>query len=515
MQGQQSRTVNTIRNIIMGFIAKATNILLPFVIRTIIIYRLGAEYAGINSLFSSILQVLSVSELGISSAIIFSLYKPVAEGDMPVIKKWITIYKTIYKIIGTVILVLGLIICPFIKFMINGNYPETLNIYILYLIYLSNSVISYFAFGYKDVVLTVNQRKDKLSKVEFIISLTRSIAQIVVLMFIRNFYLYVIMLPVFTLLSNVFINNLANRMYPEFQADKHLSLKGLKEIANQIKGVAIGKVAVVARNSFDSIIISTLFGLTATAIYSNYYYIFSAITSLLSVILIAMSASVGNSLAVHSKEKNYNDLIKFDFYYQMIVSFCTICLFGLYQPFMQIWVGKDLMYPFHTMALFCVYFYVNNLAQIRSVYSEASGIWWEFRYFTIGEMVANLVLNIILGKFWGADGILLATIITATISSFICITYISIKKIFEKSPTQYYMNNIIYVATTVLGAIFVSVILKNIKGENIAGFVAKGFVCAVVAVIYLLLIYSRMGLFKGYLYQVVKRRKGNKNEKVY
>lgn len=509
-----TRTVNTIRNIIMGIITRIVAIVMPFLIRTIIIYKLGAEYAGINSLFSSILQVLSVSELGISSAIIFSLYKPVAENDILQIRKWITIYKTIYKIIGTTILILGLAICPFIRFFINGDYPHNLNIYILYLIYLSNSVISYYAFGYKDVVLTVNQRKDKLSQIELGVSLARSISQIVVLLTIKNFYLYIVMLPIFTLVSNVMVNNISNKMYPDFKPNDKLSLKGLGQIKNQLKGVAIGKIAVVARNSFDSIIISSMLGLTAAAIYSNYYYIFSALTSLLSVILISMSASVGNSLAVHTKEKNYEDLLRFDFYFQFLVSFSTICLYILYQPFMKIWVGKQLMYPTITVVLFCIYFYVNNMAQIRSVYSEASGIWWDFRFFTIGEMIANLLLNFLLGYFWGANGILLATIITAFISSFICITYISIKKIFDKSPFEYYKNNLIYCCITLFGAIVIGWILTFINKNGFIMFIIKGIICCIITFIYLMIVYIVNPKTRKYLIQILNKlkRKQKRND---
>ena len=507
-----TRTINTIRNIIMGVITKIIAIILPFLIRTIIIYKLGAEYAGINSLFSSILQVLSVSELGISSAITFSLYKPVAENDLIEIKKWITIYKSIYKIIGTVILLLGLMICPFIRFFISGDYPQNLNIYILYLIYLANSVISYYAFGYKDVVLTVNQRKDKLSQIELIVSLVRSIVQMVILLTTQNFYIYILMLPVFTMISNIAVNSVSNKMYPEFNSKNKLSLKGLSKIKNQLKGVAIGKIAVVARNAFDSIIISSMLGLTAAAIYSNYYYIFSSVTSLLVVILTSMSASVGNSLAVNSKEKNYEDLIKFDFYFQFLVSFSTICLYVLYQPFMLIWVGDKLMYPLFTVILFCVYFYVNNLAQIRGVYSEASGIWWDFRFFTIGEMIANLFLNFILGYMWGANGILLATIITAFISSFICITYIALKKIFSKSPMEYYKNNLVYGVVTIIVAILIKKILNMIKVNNFVDFLIICILCAFISAVFLLIIYIAIPKTRKYILALNKNRR--KNEKI-
>ena len=162
-----------------------------------------------------------------------------------------------------------------------------------------------------------------------------------------------------------------------------------------------------------------------------------------------MAASVGNSLSLNSIEKNEKDHIKFDFYYEVIVAFCTICLFMLYQPFMILWVGEDLTFPFATMILFCLYFYVNQLAQVRSVYSEAAGLWWHFRYLTVGEMVENLVLNIGLGYYFGVNGIIFATIITAFLGSFLGCSYITYKKLFECSPNEFYLNNLLYLIVTV------------------------------------------------------------------
>lgn len=146
----------------------------------------------------------------------------------------------------------------------------------------------------------------------------------------------------------------------------------------------------------------------------------------------------------HSRKKNESDHVKFDFYYDMMVGLCTICLFLLYQPFMNLWVGEKLTFPFLTMVLFCLYFYINQLAQVRSVYSEAAGLWWDFRYLTVGEMIANLALNVGLGYLIGVNGIIIATIITAFGGSFLGCSVITYKRLFNKSPKKFFFNNLLY-----------------------------------------------------------------------
>lgn len=485
----ENRTENTIRNILFGIINKIIVILLPFVIRTIIIYKLGSEYLGIGSLFTSILQVLSVTELGFASAISFTMYGPVARGELEKIKESVNLLRSIYKIVGFIILMIGLAITPFLQFLIKGDIPNGLNIYILFNTYLVNTVISYLFVGYKNSILSVYQRYDLISKTGIVVEISKNAIQILVLLVTENYYLYAIVIPLSTLCSNIIIGQLADNYYPELKTDSKFSLKGIKDISKQIGGIAIGRISLMCRNSFDSIIISAVLGLTTVAIYSNYYLIFSSIAGFIAIILTSMAASVGNSLATKSIEQNEYEHIKFDMFYEIIVSFCTICLFVLYQPFMKLWVGEQLSFPFLTMTLFCIYFYINNLAQIRAVYSEAAGLWWHFRYLTVGEMIANFLLNIGLGIKFGVNGILFATIITAFFGSFVgcsCITY---KHLFKTSPMRYFKNNIAYAVVAVVGCVLVSKTINIVTISGVIGFIFKTGLCVVSSAIYLGIVY--------------------------
>ena len=511
---QCSRSKNTFRNIFFGFIEKLLLLLFPFAIRTIIIYKLGAEYVGVGSLLTSILQVLSVAELGFASAICFALYGPIARGETDEIIKWISLLKAIYRIVGLVILFFGLILLPFIPFFIKDTPPDDINMYILYCIFLCNTIIPYFTFGYKNSILSAHQRYDIINKINIIIEILKGLTQIVVLLLFKNYYIYIIALPLFTLLTNIILDFVSNKLYPELNVKTKANFKGIGAIKKQIAGITIGRVSLVCRNSFDSIIISSILGLTITAIYSNYYLIFSSVFSFLSILLVSMAASVGNSLVTEDAEKNERDHIKFDFFYMYLVGFCTICLFGLYQPFMKIWVGEELMFPNVTMYLFCIYFYVNSLSQVRSVYSEAAGLWWHFRYLSIAEMSLNLILNIVLGIFFGVNGILFATIITASIFSFICLSIITYIKLFKKSSSHYFICNLLYALLTlvvIIGIYFISSLFSYPKWVEF--FVMAGVcVCGGIILLLLNLLFKDNRKYVADIINKFKRRNKNVQE---
>ena len=500
-----SRTQNTKRNILAGFITRILDLIIPFLIRTIILVKLGVEYTGLNSLFSSILQVLSVAELGFSSAITFALYNPVANENYEAIRELLSLYRKIYRIVGSIILVGGLAVCPFLRLLIHGGYPAEMNIYLLYLIYLSNTVISYFAYGYKSIILSVNQRNDIVSNITSAISLVRGSIQIIVLLTTGNFYLYIIFLPVFTLVSNITVSVIAKRLYPEYYCVKENTLYKLSDISEQVKGVAIGKLSLVSRNSFDSIILSAVLGLTVSAVYSNYYYVFSSVSMMLAIILVGMSASVGNSLVLDDSNKICNDHNKFDFYYEFLVAIASTCLFCLYQPFMNLWAGKDLSFGKSTMILFCVYFYVNQLSQVRSVYSEAAGLWWKFKWITLGDMLGNLSLNFILGIRFGVNGILLASIITAFITSFILLSKITFDTLFKKSPREYYINNLKYAIVTLVGATTIGFFMEKIEANTWMGLIIKGFITLSFSVFFYLGVYLLDARTKKYVLSGVEQ----------
>lgn len=407
-----SRSKNGKRNIVAGGLNRILQLMLPFATRTALIYTLGSEFLGLSSLFTSILMVLNLSELGVGSALVFSMYKPVAEDDKVKLRALLAIYKKVFLYIGLAILVLGLIACPFLRSIIKGEVPKDINIYLLFLIYLGNTVISYCFFAHKKALLQAYQRQDILSNINSVLSIGINVFQIAFLLLTHNYYLYVFVYPVFTIIENAWAGYVAQKHYPDLYCEGTLPQEDKNTIKQHVKGIALQKLCSTSRNSLDSIVISMFIGLTTIAMYSNYFYIMTAVHSILYLVPNAIRPTVGNSVASESVEKNYSDFSCMYFIYIWITGVFTTCLMCLYQPFMELWMGTELMFPLSTVALFGIYFALLCFSDIIALYKDAAGLWWYGRYRVVLEAVANLILNFLLGYLWGINGILLATIIT-------------------------------------------------------------------------------------------------------
>lgn len=495
---EHSRTYYAKNNIIFGTVNKLATIVLQFVIRTIIIQTLGAEYLGIGSLFSSIIQALSMTELGFSAAIVFKMYKPFAEKDEPKICALLAFYKKVYTIIGFIVLGIGFVILPFLKFLINGDCPSDSNIYFLYLIYLAGTIISYFGVAYKTSLLEVAQRRDILSIIDTILIIVRSIFQIVFLYLAKNYYWYIIWQPVIILANNLMVAIISKKLFPEYKCYGKLPKEEAKDIITQVKGLAISKIGVVSRNSFDSIALSMCSGLIAVSIYSNYYYVFTGVAAFLGVITLGITGGIGNSIATESTEKNYSDFLKLNFYYSYITAWCTVCLFCLYQPFMQLWVGQDLTASNLTRSLFCVYFFISEIGQIRSIYGNVSGIWWNLRYFQIVEMILNPILNFTLGYKFGMNGIIIATIFSVTILSIIGIGWKTVVFCFKRAPLQYFVLIASYALITFLACIGTGYLCSLFRYEGIIKLLINGIICIIVPNLFFLVLVFIDPMHRGF-----------------
>jgi len=271
-------------------------------------------------------------------------------------------------------------------------------------------------------------------------------------------------------------------------------------ISTQIKGLAIGKFAKTARNSFDSIVLSSFCGLIEVAIYSNYYYVFNAVSGIALVLLTSISSGIGNSIATECVEKNYDDFKRFNFYFSWISSLFTVCLFCLYQPFMKLWVGEKLMASETVVILFCVYFYIMQLGQVRALYASGAGLWWEFRWFDICEMIGNLILNFVLGYYFKMKGILIATIITVYIFSIIGCTGITFRKYFKTNTFLFHFRNFINLLLTIFICILTYAICKYISIDNLLiNLLARLITCMIVPNICLFVFSVTYADYRNYL----------------
>lgn len=490
------RVKNTSRNMIYGTALQILKLAVPFLMRTAMIYLLGVEYLGLNSLFTSVLSVLNLAELGVGSAMVYSMYKPIAEDDIDKICALMGMYKKYYRIIGVVILILGMPLVPFIPKLINGDVPEDMNVYVLYLLNLFATVFSYWLFAYKGSVLQAHQRNDVISKVTLVTESIKYLFQFFVLIITKNYYLYVIVILLTQILNNIITAFVAEKMYPQYRAAGKLSRKEQKTINCRIRDLFTAKLGTVIVYSSDTIVISAFLGLKVLAIYQNYYYLFTAVTAMITIIFTSVRAGLGNSIIVDNKEKVFADFKKFLLVIVWIAGFCSTCFLCLYQPFMELWVGSDLLMEFEVVICLVIYFFVHCLNTFLNSYKDAAGIWHEDRYRPLVEAAVNLILNITLVNIIGMYGIVLSTIFSMLLVAPWLIHNL-FKMIFGREHVREFLIRLSYYCIiTFLASVITYRICSLVTGHLICVVIIRLAVCVLFTNVILLGFYFKIPEFK-------------------
>lgn len=503
------RSKNTARNLIFGVISKIYNLFVPFLMRTAIIYILGMEYVGLNSLFSSVLSVLNLAELGIGSALVFSMYKPLAEDDTEKICALMRLYKIYYRIIGLVILVIGVAITPFLPHLVKGELPDDMNLYILYYLNLGTTVISYWLFAYKNCLLYVHQRNDISDKIGYVINTIKYLGQFLILLLFKNYYSYLIVAMVFGIISNIVTALVVDKLFPQYKAIGKLPKEEVKVINQRVGDLFTSKIGGIVVDSADTIVISAFLGLTSLALYQNYFYIMSTVLGFITLITSSSLAGIGNSIITESEEKNFNDLKKLTFLFCWIGIFAVCCFACLYQPFMKLWVGEDNLLPYSMVITFCVYFFVKQINTLLNVYKDASGIWHKDRFRPLVTAGANLIMNLIMVQFWGLYGILFSTVLSMTFVGMPWLFRNLFTTIFHFSPKKYIIKILQYVILAVILCVVCVLLSHFITFDSlILTLILRFFVCLIIPNIVLFFIYRKTDEFKGVIQIVNSITKG-------
>ena len=475
------RTKNAKRNIIFGFLLRIYTTLVPFVIRTIMIYYVGMEYLGLSSLFSSVLQVLNLAELGVGSAMVYSMYRPIAEDNREQICALLKMYKTYYLLIGAIIAVIGLALIPFLPALIKGEVPSDINIYILYLLNLATTVISYWGFAYKSSIASAHQRRDILNILDMVVVTVQYTVQIFVLIVYRNYYLYTLVFFLAQLLNNIGIGIVIDKVYPHYRPRGKLKNDDVKKINKRIRDLFTSKLGAVIVNSADSIVISACLGLTALAVYQNYYFILTTIIGFVSIVFDACTAGLGNSIVVDTKGKIFADLKVFTFIIVWIAGFCTTCFLCMYQPFMKVWAGEKYLLSFSMVICFCVYFFVYEINQLLNTYKDAAGLWSKDKLRPLATASTNLILNLVMVNYIGLFGILLSTILSTLFVGMPWLLHNLFTELFDKEDLAPYVRGLFRDAVVVaIGCLFTLLVCVCIPLDGVALIIARAAVCCVI-----------------------------------
>ncbi len=495
---ENSRTHNIKNNLIFNTIKFAAQIFLQFVLRTVLIYYMGVEYLGLNGLFSNIFTFLNLAELGIGTAIVFSMYKPIAEGDTEKVKALQNLYKRFYIIISVVVLVLGIAVLPFLKFFINGKVTVDINIYLLYTLYLISTLVGYFS-AHKRSLLFAYQRNDVENKVKTICLFGMTLLQIIVLVTTKNYYIYFTVNIIFTIIECILIHLCANKLYPQINGKANpVDAEEKKTIWKNVKAISMHKIGSAIVFSTDNILISSLLGLVLLGAYSNYYLIITTLISVYVLLSNALMGSIGNLIASEDKEYVYKKYKQINFMFSFLTAFCTICLIVLFQPFIWVWTRGDVTYllNFSSVILLCISFYLGRMRIATGMFKECAGLFKQDQWKALVEAVVNLIVSIVLGIFMGLNGIIIGTIVSTIVAPIWVEPLVLHKYYFKKSVKNYFIGYIRDILITILAAVACYFVCSFIPGAGVLWLLLKVVVCAVVATALLVIMYLPTREFK-------------------
>lgn len=487
----QSRTLNTKRNILASYTLMVVQMVFTFVSKSIILNILGSDYLGLSSLFSSILQVLNIAELGFTSSIVYFMYKPLAENDDKKVCALLNELRSVYKHVGLFIFVVGICLIPFIPKLISGGVPNELNIYILYVLYLFNTCASYLLYAHKTALLTALQRLDLTKLANTVVICIQYVLQLIVLAYFKNYYLYLVIMILGTVTVNLFTAYVCLKKFPQYECAGKIDKNEKKDILKRVRGLLVCNVSNVTYTSMDSIIISSFIGLTSVAKYNNYIAIYSSVLSLIVVIRSSMQSSIGDSIVKESIEKNLGNLYTWQFLFSVIATWCSCCMLCLYQPVMKIWMGDGMLLPFTDVILIVCWFMAGVVQHAYYLYLTGAGLWDEMKLSYILSTIFNLLMNIVLGKLLGISGIILASLLSIIIFGTFWQCKIVFNEYFKTSCKKYILIQFFYFFVAFVVCFISYYACSYIVIEGIVGVLLKAFVCSFISILTMSMVYAK------------------------
>lgn len=502
----ESRVLKSQYNLIASFINNIIVTLLGFITRTVFVHTLGVNYLGLNGLFTNVLSILSLAELGVGSAITFSLYKPIARKDQNKIQALMGLYKRAYQIIGWIILGLGMLIVPVLKYIVNLDTGIEINYYLIYFMFLFNTVVSYWFFAYRSVIIYAHQDGYVLTQIETVFALIKAITQFAVLILFENYYIYLALPIVFGIIKNIIISNIAEKRYPYIneKIKEPLKKEERQEIFKNVYALALFKISGVVYSATDNILISTFLGTKSVGLLSNYTMIIQLVTTYVNMFFQSLYAGIGNLNATESKEYKYTVYKRLDLLNYWIYTYCAICLGCFLNPCIMVWLGEGYCLKNTTVVLLAIVFYIPGLNNVINIYKDACGLFKEVQFRALATAVVNLIVSIVLVIYIGIDGVFIGTIVAYLSTIYIVDPRVVFTKIFKSSSKEYYAG---LLKKTVLFAVLFLVGYKIVFYININSWgilIVSFFVLSIIFNLLFIGIYRRSEEFEYLKSLVIK-----------
>ena len=498
---KNSRTKNSILTVFGNYSTQLLSILARFIDRTIFIYFMGIEFLGINGLFTSILSVLAMSELGIGVSIVYYMYKPIADSNIGKLKVYVSFFKRCYVIIGTVIFGLGLVCIPALPYIINLKTGVHINIYVIYIMYLFNISSSYWFYSYAQTVISAHQKQYLTAKYDILFVIVNSLVTVIILVITRSFYIYLGMQIIITLCKGLMIKNKCMRLYPwlKEKCNEHLSKQEKKSIYRDVYSIMLTKVSATLGNSFDNLIVSAVISTAQVGLISNYTMVQQSITNLIHQLINSFSPSVGNLITESTKEKHYSVFRQLDFINYYCMYFSTVSLFALLPYFVEVWLGPG--YQLDSLTLFFITFnnYICNTLYATWMFKDAMGLFVYGRYIQLFVGIANLFLSIIFALKFGMAGVYAASFVTNLIIAVPPFTFYLFKYGFKRDSKEQLINSMKRLLFTIAISLLLYFLLKFLPQSGLIMFLIRFLICVLVSNILFIAVYYNNIAFRSLL----------------
>ncbi len=443
----KGRTDNVVRNINVSLICQLLNTVIGFVSRSIFIKLLGETYLGVNGIFGNILTILNFAELGIGTAIVYNLYKPLKERDEAAVGTLVNFYKKAYFVIGFIITVVGLALAPFLNYLIKDQPDVKESIYLLYILFLASTVVTYFN-AHKKSLLGADQRGHINNIYHQVVHTIQIVLQMAILLLTHNYILYLLIQIFSNILENILIARQTDKLYPFLKKYKKTKLQKdlFASIKKDVGALTIYKLNHAVLHGTDNVLIASIVknGVQVVGKYANYTLISETINTVLGIITNALTPSIGNLNAetdTRKKEGIFNTTL---FVCAWTYGFACAGIMALSKQFLSVWIGKEFALGGLTVFSIALQLYVRQVHYAAYTYRVTTGLFVQSKYVPFLTTVINLGLSIYLGKLWGLFGILLATSIARIVTIGISDPVLVYKKVFNKNPIFYYLRYALY-----------------------------------------------------------------------
>lgn len=507
-----SRKANILKSSFFSLICRVVDIALGLGYRYLFLKTLSIEYLGINGLFTNILGVLSLADLGIANSIVYRLYEPISKEDVNRVGELMDFFRQAYLLIGLVITVAGLAITPFIQFLIKdaSEIPTDVNLHIVFLLFLLQSSSSYL-FAYKLTLLIADQKQYLHSIVITAITIIRYIVQYFILISSRNYTLTLVFGIAVTVVLNWVFSLLVSKRYSSvFQVRSKLGKQDRNAIYKDTSAAMLHKVGGTVLSSTDNILLSKFIGLTVTGLYSNYSMIISSVFSVISMFFSGFTSSLGNAHAVLDKESRYELYKKSLFLNFFIIGLTTVCIFGLIDDFLLLWLRKEYYLEESVVVLLSISYYINGTRIISTSYTTACGLFVRDKARPVIEAILNLIISIVALKIMGIGGIFLGTILSSILTVFWREPLLLYKYAFEKSVVDYWKEYIKSAVVVVISFLIVSMFVDRmlLVNGNLLLWILKALICIAVFFIIHFLFFCKTNEYRYMLSQVKMALRG-------